>query len=405
MFGAATFGAATQPAFVRQVVDDDEDDDEVKHKEEADKKQKTGEAAAAAKTKEEEEEESEDEWSESSEDDDEDDDDDGGLGFADEDEVKHGDETRRKKARPVGCKVRYDIGRLCMSEKFADVRFEVGPKGGTETFSAHKIILASRSPVFAAMLFSRFQEATTSEAIRVPDISPECFRILLECVYSDRADLSPENAIGVLMAAKKYQVEPLRKACVAYMSDDIAVDNIVVLLNNFSDLLDEEQFTLRFLEQHATEIVEHSTFTDLQKRNVKLILSNDYLAADEVVLFRALMKWAAAEAKRNDKNELSLQDLRETVADLLPLVRFPIMSMEDMLRVVLPTRILSDQHALRLLHQIAESSDGSSSAGSSGGAPGVEWFCARCTLRNTPMATKCMACGSTDRQKVHPFID
>jgi len=60
-----------------------------------------------------------------------------------------------------------------LSEKHSDVSFVVGDD--KEIIRAHKVVLASRSPVFAAMLYTNFTESKDSERITVTDVDAEIF--------------------------------------------------------------------------------------------------------------------------------------------------------------------------------------------------------------------------------------
>lgn len=59
---------------------------------------------------------------------------------------------------------------------YCDVTFKVGTAG--KEVKAHKYVLASRSSVFAAMLYGSLSEA--NDVIAVPDIEAETFNILLK---------------------------------------------------------------------------------------------------------------------------------------------------------------------------------------------------------------------------------
>jgi len=64
------------------------------------------------------------------------------------------------------------------NEIACDVTFQVGVDNSARSISAHKYILASRSPVFFAMLFGNLAK-DNNEMIVVPDISPDAFMAML----------------------------------------------------------------------------------------------------------------------------------------------------------------------------------------------------------------------------------
>lgn len=64
------------------------------------------------------------------------------------------------------------FGRLLEDGKGIDVSFEVNG----ENFSAHKLVLAARSPVFRAQLFGPMKEQNT-QCIKVEDIEAPVFKV------------------------------------------------------------------------------------------------------------------------------------------------------------------------------------------------------------------------------------
>ena len=53
-----------------------------------------------------------------------------------------------------------------------------------ETFPAHKIVLATRSPVFKAQLYGKMKE-TKARCVTVEDMQPDVFKSLLNFIYTD----------------------------------------------------------------------------------------------------------------------------------------------------------------------------------------------------------------------------
>ena len=72
------------------------------------------------------------------------------------------------------------FGKLLSDEERADVTFSVGG----ETFPAHKIVLATRSPVFKAQLYGQMKERRARH-LTVEVIQPDVFKALLQFIYTD----------------------------------------------------------------------------------------------------------------------------------------------------------------------------------------------------------------------------
>lgn len=106
------------------------------------------------------------------------------------------------------------LGALLSSGEGADVKFRVGQ----ETFAAHRLVLAARSPVFRAALYGPMREGTTTDAVRIDDMEAQVFQALLVFVYTDtwpeveRED-EPAMSQHLLVAADRYGLDRLKLVC------------------------------------------------------------------------------------------------------------------------------------------------------------------------------------------------
>jgi len=82
--------------------------------------------------------------------------------------------------RVPGSNLKRQLGGLLESGDGADVAFAVAG----ETFSAHRLVLALRSPVFKAELCGPMRElGGAAQPIAVEDMQPEVFRAMLHFIY------------------------------------------------------------------------------------------------------------------------------------------------------------------------------------------------------------------------------
>ena len=79
-------------------------------------------------------------------------------------------------------------------------------------FTAHKIILAMKSPVFKAMFHHSSNKEVLSGQVKVEDIEPDVFQEILLFIYTGRTQLTAMNqmAPGILAAAEWGQI-PARR--------------------------------------------------------------------------------------------------------------------------------------------------------------------------------------------------
>ncbi|EXB39327.1 BTB/POZ and MATH domain-containing protein 2 [Morus notabilis] len=129
------------------------------------------------------------------------------------------------------------FGQLLESGKGTDVTFEVYG----EHFSAHKLVLGARSPVFRAQLFGPMKDQNT-ECIKIEDMEAPVFKALLHFIYWDSLpdveELTGLNskwastlmAQHLLAAADRYGLERLRLLCESSLCEHVAINTVATTL-------------------------------------------------------------------------------------------------------------------------------------------------------------------------------
>ncbi|EFJ13749.1 hypothetical protein SELMODRAFT_267336 [Selaginella moellendorffii] len=129
------------------------------------------------------------------------------------------------------------FGALFESGEGADLTFDADG----ETFKAHKLVLAARSPVFKAQLMGPLRERT-SDVLRVEDILAPVFKAMLQFMYTDAlpdtAELSGVSSSSsptllyqhLLAAADRYGLDRLRLLCEAKLCETVSVDTVATTL-------------------------------------------------------------------------------------------------------------------------------------------------------------------------------
>jgi speckle-type POZ protein len=123
------------------------------------------------------------------------------------------------------------FGDLLCSKEGADVKFRVGRR----TFSAHRLVLSARSPVFKAELYGSMKESTTSSVIRINDMETEVFDALLTFIYTDTLPEMKEQeesamAQHLLVAADRYNLDRLKLICEDKLCKHIDTDSAASIL-------------------------------------------------------------------------------------------------------------------------------------------------------------------------------
>ena len=121
--------------------------------------------------------------------------------------------------------IRKDVKSLYQDVSFADVTITCGGK----EFRAHKVILASQSPVFKKM-FEIDMKERRSGVIEVPDITPAVISDLLAYLYTGTAPHVDTLARELLNAANKYELPRFLSICETTLVSKITADSVLEML-------------------------------------------------------------------------------------------------------------------------------------------------------------------------------
>jgi hypothetical protein len=251
-----------------------------------------------------------------------------------------------------------------------------------EKIYAHKLVLA-RSIVFKNMFYNKnFLESqpdyNTSKynnnnnsnggssdyyhpqlvTIDERECSVEAFLIFLKYMYIDKIvdNITLSNVIEVSNLANKYSINTLEYTCERYMSENCLNDDNIfstfvhARLYNMKTL---EMNSLRYILRNASRLLDSgnecnrlSSFYELSQDDLLVIISDNQINIAETTLFQAVLNWAVKQCERNNLNPST--NLGSVLGDLLYLIRYPLMDQVDFVKIVMPTRILSESDMLAI---------------------------------------------------------
>ena len=225
----------------------------------------------------------------------------------------------------------------------SDIKFAFTDQSGkVKTIPAHKYVLAISSPVFFSMFYSDLAER--GDTIKITDCDSESFLEMLRFIYSDKANLSNcDHALQVWYSAQKYFIPSLVKKCVAYLDENVGVNEVWDVLS-YAVKFEEEALQAtcwKIIDFHAELIMESDAFLDLDRDLLVAMLKRDSLRVDEIELFRSLNRWAQRKCEERRKKQTGKNKKAVIGKELLRLVRFPVMQQEDFAEEVLPENLLT----------------------------------------------------------------
>ncbi|KAJ2938389.1 hypothetical protein O0L34_g13313 [Tuta absoluta] len=199
------------------------------------------------------------------------------------------------------------IKSLLRTREWADCSFQFenySDPGDVKTLTAHKLILATASPVFAAMFYGDVGDKKSPVIIN--DIDFPTFSALLEYIYTDKTIIDDaESAVELYKAAHKYMLDDLEKVCLKILVSGLNPDNVCHVYE-FACLFDKKELESMCLEMFSEKtllVLKSSSFKNASAKTVKKIVSlNDLNINGEIDLYNALLEYVN-NYKQNYNNE------------------------------------------------------------------------------------------------------
>ena len=234
----------------------------------------------------------------------------------------------------------------------SDVKFVVrDSKGGSESknIPAHKFVLAISSPVFYAMFYGELAE--TKHPVEISDCEYETLLELFRFIYSDEANLTPDNVMQLMYLAKKYMLPSLADKCSAYLQENLDGSNVFTVLPDVQkyeekDLLDQ---CWKVIEKETEEAVKSDGFVTIERSILEELVEKETLNIEEVELFKAVDRWAGKECEKQGlvaEGSVKRRILGELIVKG---IRFPVMEEKEFASVVLKCDILSKKEICDLM--------------------------------------------------------
>ncbi|XP_051977414.1 BTB/POZ domain-containing protein 2-like isoform X3 [Xyrauchen texanus] len=168
-------------------------------------------------------------------------------------------------------------------------------------------------------------------------------------LYSDEVQIGPETVMTTLYTAKKYAVPALEAHCVEFLKKNLRADNAFMLLTQ-ARLFDEPQLAslcLENIDKNTADALAAEGFTDIDLDTLMAVLERDTLGLREVRLFGSAVRWAEAEAQRQQLQPTP-ENKRRVLGKALSLIRFPLMTIEEFAAGPAQSGILTDREVVSL---------------------------------------------------------
>ena len=155
-----------------------------------------------------------------------------------------------------------------MIKMLVDAKFpDVYVRSGEMSFPAHRTVLASRSPVLAAMLEGGMREALSHEII-LDDMEPAVLWQFLLYLYGRACEEGALESMAdhLFVAASKYQVPDLMAKCVRAIACAVTLEKVagILVIAHLHDTAELFDVCFEFVRSNPT-FVESADWVLLQK--------------------------------------------------------------------------------------------------------------------------------------------
>ncbi|XP_035278964.1 kelch-like ECH-associated protein 1A isoform X1 [Anguilla anguilla] len=182
---------------------------------------------------------------------------------------------------------------LRQSETLCDLVLHVTYKDASVDFKVHKVVLAACSPYFKAMFTHNFRECHATE-VTLRDVCPQVVGRLIDFAYTSRVTVGEKCVLHVLLAAMRYQVEGVAKACCDFLSKSLEPANVIGI-TRFAEDVGCSELHLRgreYINTHFSEVTKQEEFFCLSHCQLLELISQDSLKVlCESEVYKACSEW------------------------------------------------------------------------------------------------------------------
>ena len=177
--------------------------------------------------------------------------------------------------------------------------------------------------------------AETKDSVEISDCEYESLLELFRFIYSDEANLSPDNVMQLMYLAKTYM---LHASNVFIVLPDAQKYEEKELINHCWKLMEKE-----------TDAVQSDGFVTIERSVLEKMVENDSLNIKEVELFKAVDRWAGKKCEKQGLVAEGSVKRRILGERIVKGIYFPLMELKEFASVVLDCDILTKKECFDMM--------------------------------------------------------
>ncbi|UZO09193.1 uncharacterized protein OCT59_029430 [Rhizophagus irregularis] len=201
-------------------------------------------------------------------------------------------------------KLSHNFIELLKDNEFYDITIEVNKDPNVKIFRAHTGILCYRSPYLKRYLTSNKKNNNVLAHVKLPNILPETFQIILKYIYGGIFSLDGKDTLDifrVLAAADELLLQEL----VDYLQNYFIENKIEWMKQNFelthrisfqsNSLSEIQKLCTNFMVKSPEKIFKSLDFTSLPEKSLVSLIKRDDLQMKEIEVWNHVLKWGLAQ--------------------------------------------------------------------------------------------------------------
>uniref|UniRef100_A0A3B3YEV2 BTB domain-containing protein n=1 Tax=Poecilia mexicana TaxID=48701 RepID=A0A3B3YEV2_9TELE len=186
------------------------------------------------------------------------------------------------------------MNELRLEKQLCDVTLRVRYKDlEAVDFVAHKVVLASSSPVFRAMFTNGLKECGM-ELVPIEGIHPRVMDRLIEFAYTASISVGEKCVIHVMNGAVMYQIDSVVKACCDFLVQQLDPSNAIGIAS-FAEQIgctELHQKAREYIYMNFSQVATQEEFFNLSQCQLVNLISRDELNVRcESEVFQACVAW------------------------------------------------------------------------------------------------------------------
>ncbi|RIA87325.1 hypothetical protein C1645_878102 [Glomus cerebriforme] len=236
-------------------------------------------------------------------------------------------------------------------DEYYDITVEVGNDPYVKIFRAHMVILNYRSSYLRRILsINKKKNDGTLTNIKLPNISPEIFQIVLRYIYGGKLSLEEydiTDIIKILITANELNLQEL----ISYLELFLIKNKTNWIDQNFDliyqtsfendSFLELQKYCIELISKEPNKIFNSTNLSSISEKVLISLIQHDNLQMSQIQIWENILKWGIAQNPElsSDPSIYSDDDfnaLKNTLQKYIPFVKFTKFTYKEFLNKVYP---------------------------------------------------------------------